>query len=237
MSNLRYYHGTDANFIVTSGQAIQLINEKHSKFEAFSIHFTPERLKELNDLYDQTTTIPSDNVFIDIQAKATSDVRIEHDKCCKFFQHSKFDIEMAFPNDKLVWNQFGFNDYEKARKSPRNMFMFLTDFDTMAVRYRDTLMSNGWADEKFEHVLEHQSKLKSAMNSQNDRMIERRRATERRMAILNNLYEKMALYFKAAQIIFEDDEDLLKRFKFPAPSPSSKSNDIEEDILEEETNN
>ncbi len=235
MSKLRYYHGTDANFIVTSGHSIQLINENHAKFEAFSIHFTQERLQELNDLYDRTMAITSDNVYIDIQAKATSDVKLEHDKCCKFFQHSKFDIEMAFPNDKLVWNQFGFNDYEKARKSPRNMFMFLTDFDTMAVRYRDTLMVNGWTEENFQGILEHQNSLKVAMNAQNDRMIERRRATENRMKELNKLYENMALYFKAAQIIFEDDEDLLKRFRFPAPGSATKSNDIEEEATSEET--
>lgn len=234
MSKLRFYHGTDANFIVTSGQSIQLINEKSASFESFSIHFTPERLKELNEKYDKTTTVPSDNVFIDIQAKATKDVKIEHDKCCKFFQHSKFDIEMAFPNDKLVWNQFGFNDYEKARKSPKNMFMFLTDFDTMAVRYKDKLTANGWNDDKFADILAYRKKLKTAMDTQNDRIIERSRATENRMIILNDLYEKLALYFKAAQIIFEGDEELLKRFKFPAPSHSSKPND-EEEILDEET--
>lgn len=237
MSNLRYFNGTDANFVVTSGQTIDLIQEKHSEFEAFSMHFTPERLKELIDLYDQIISIPSDNVFIDIQAKATNDVKIEHDKSCKFFQHSKFDIEMAFPNDKLVWNQFGFNDYEKARKSPRNMFMFLSDFDTMAVRYKDILTANGWTEEKFADILEHQNKLKAAMNSQNDSMIERRRATEDRVGKLNTVYEKMGTYFKAAQIIFDGDEDLLTQFRFPAPSPSSKSDDTEEEIISEETNN
>ena len=237
MSNLRYFNGTDANFVVTSGQTIDLIQEKHSEFEAFSMHFTAERLQELIDLYDQIISIPSDNVFIDIQAKATNDVKIEHDKSCKFFQHSKFDIEMAFPNDKLVWNQFGFNDYEKARKSPRNMFMFLSDFDTMAVRYKDILTANGWTEENFANVLDHQNNLKAAMNSQNDSMIERRRATEDRVGKLNTVYEKMGTYFKPAQIIFEADEELLKRFRFPAPNPSSKSNDTEEEILSEETNN
>jgi hypothetical protein len=237
MSKLRYYHGTDANFIVTTGHSIQLINEKHSDFEAFSIHFSPEGRQELNDLLDQASHIPTDNVFIDIQAKATNEVKIEHDKSCKFFQHSKFDIEMAFPNDKLVWNQFGFNDYEKARKSARNMFMFLIDFDMMATRYKDTLTTNGWDEAKFISILEHRDKLKTAMNSQNDSIVERRKATENRMIVLNNLYEKIALYFKAAQIIYDGDEDLLKRFKFPAPNPSAKADDIEEDILEEETNN
>lgn len=237
MSNLRYFHGTDANFIVSSGQTIELIQETQAEFAAFSIHFTPEKLRGLVDKYAEITSIPSDNVFIDIQAKATNDVKLQHDKSCKFFQHSKFDIEMAFPNDKLVWNQFGFNDYEKARKSPRDMFMFLSDFDTMAGRYKDILTANGWTEEKFANVLEHQNKLKAAMNSQNDSMIERRRATEDRVGKLNSVYEKMALYFKAAQIIFEEDEDLLKRFRFPAPSASSKSNDTEEEILSEETNN
>lgn len=237
MSNLRYYHGTDANFIVTSGQTIQLIQEKHAQFVAFSIHFTPEKLQELIDLYDQSTSIPSDNVFIDIQAKATNDVKIQHDISCKFFQHSKFDIEMAFPNDKLVWNQFGFNDYDKARKSPRNMFMFLTDFNTMAFRYKDILTVNGWTEEKFATILVHQNNLKAAMDNQNDRMIERSRATETRMTNLNNLYEKMAVYLKAAQIIFDEDENLLKLFRFPLQSSSSKSDDTEEDIIPEETNN
>ncbi len=234
MSKLRFYHGTDANFIVTSGQSIQLINEKRNSFESFSMHFTSERLENLNSQYDKATAVSSDNVFIDIQAKATRDVKIEHDKCCKFFQHSKFDIEMSFPDDKLVWNQFGFNDYEKARRSPKYMFMFLTDFDTMAVRYKDELTANGWTEEKFSNILVYRTNLKTAMDIQNDKIVERSRATENRMVILNDLYEKLALYFKAAQIIFEGDEDLLKRFKFPAPSSSPKSND-EEEILDEET--
>lgn len=235
MSKLRFYYGTDANFIISSGYSIQIINEKRSNFEAFSIHFTPGKLQELNDLYDQITTIPSDKVFINILAEASHDVKIEHDICCEFFQHSKIDIEMAFPNDELVWNQFGFNDYEKARKSPGNMFIFLTDFDTMAVRYKDTLLVNGWTEGKFATILEHRDKLKAAMNRQNNRILERRRATENRVEILNKLYEKLALYFKAAQIIFEENENLLKRFRFPIPSSLLRLNNIEEEVISEGT--
>jgi len=32
---------------------------------------------------------------------------------------------------------------------------------------------------------------------------------------LNNLYEKLGRYMKAAKIIFEENEEMLKWFKFP----------------------
>lgn len=237
MSQLRIYSGTDANFIVTTGHSIKLIKDKHSEFEAFSIHFSPERLQELLDLHTEVSNIPTDNVFIDIQAKSTDEVKNEHDQCCKFFQHSKFDIEMAFPNDKLLWNQFGFNDYDKARKSPRNMFMFLTDFDMMVLRYKDVLIANAWTEEKFAYILIRRNALKSKMDEQNDCMVERKQATERRMIKLNSLYEKLAVYFRAAHIIYDGDEELLKRFKFPSSTSSVKHPEDQEEVLPEETNN
>ncbi|MDQ2180822.1 hypothetical protein [Marinifilum sp. D714] len=238
MGQSRSYSGTDANFIIDSGQKINLIKEKHDDFMAFSPHFTSETLAELDSLYTKASNIPSDHTYIDIQAKATENVNKELAASGKFFQRCKFDIEMAFPNDKKVWNQFGFNDYEEARRSGKLMYLFLTDFDMIANKYKAELSANGWTEETFSAILAHRDKLKGFMDEQSDCILKRNRATEERTIALNALYEKLAIYFKAARIMYEDDPDLLKWFKFPAATPKAtkeeeEGSEVNEEIINE----
>lgn len=218
MGQARSYNGGDANFIFFSSQSINIIDDKHDEFIAFSPHFTAETLAELKSLFETASNIPSDNTYIDIQAKATENVNVELAAAGKFFQRCKFDIEMAFPNDKKVWNQFGFNDYDNARKSGKLMYLFLTDFDMIARKYKDPLVTSGWTDDTFAAILTHRDKLKGFMDEQSDCILKRNRATEERTVALNALYDKLAIYFKAARIMYEEDEELLKWFRFPAPS-------------------
>jgi hypothetical protein len=231
MSQARSYSGTDANFINFAGQGIGLITEKHEDFVQFTPIFNAESLSGLTTVYDEACNIPSDNTYIDIQAKATENVKLDLDACCKFFQRCKFDIEIAFPNDKKMWDQFGFNDYEEARRNPKFMYMFLTDLHMIAMRNAAPLVTMGWTDESFELILNHRDSLKLKMNTQSDSIMERSRATENRVLKLNNMYEKLAIYFKAARILYDGNEEILKWFKFPVAS-SSKPN--EETVAEQE---
>ncbi|WP_421917984.1 hypothetical protein [Marinifilum sp.] len=234
MSQTRAYSGSDANFIIFSGHRITILKEKHTDFESFSPHFTPETFSELENIFETASNIPSDNTYIDIQAKSTEDVMKQVNVCGKLFQRSKFDIEMAFPNDKKIWNQFGFNDYEEARRNPKLMYMFLTDFHMIANKYKATLTAKGWTEERFSNILDQRNKLKAYMDEQSDCILKRNRATEERMLALNKLYEKLSTYFKAAKSIYEDDEEFLKWFKFPTPS-SKASNEKPEDKKDELT--
>ncbi|WP_461632114.1 hypothetical protein [Labilibaculum euxinus] len=236
MTQSRSYYGTDANFISFSGPRIKLIEEKHNDFINFSPIFTPEGLTDLKAVYDEACNITSDNAYVDIQAKATENVKLDLDACCKFFQRCKFDIQMAFPNDKKMWDQFGFNDYEEARKSGKNMYMFLTDLHMVSVRNAEPLLKLGWTDESFSKILAHRDSLKANMILQSDCIMDRSRATDNRMLKLNNLHEKMAVYFKAARILYEDNEETLKWFKFPAASnskPNEETKDEQEIIVAE----
>lgn len=236
MNQTRSYYGSDANFIIFAGQRINIIKEKHADFTAFTPYFTTDTLAELESLYTTASNIPSDNTYIDIQAKATENVAIKLAVCCKFFQRCKFDIEMAFPNDKKVWNQFGFNDYDEARRSGKMMYMFLTDFHMIANRYKDELGAQGWVEENFTKILAHRDSLKEFMDEQSECILNRNHATEERMTALNNLYEKLSIYFKAARIMYEEDEELVKWFKFPAPNAkaSEEEPDETEEVIETE---
>jgi hypothetical protein len=233
MPHLRLYHGTDANFIAHSFDSIKVIEEKHTDFEAFSTYFTAENLTELKQLHTNASNIASDNVFVDIQTQATDKVKQENELCAKLFQRSKFDIEVIFPNDKFIWNQFGFNDYTKASRSHKQMYMFLTDFHMAAIRHKDALLANGWTEERIADILTHRDRLQEAMAEQSQKKLERRQATGQRMNILNDLYTKLSHYYKAAQIIFEDDENLLEYFKFPTATSTNKEEENEENLSEE----
>ncbi|PKQ65919.1 hypothetical protein BZG02_02640 [Labilibaculum filiforme] len=233
MTQSRSYYGSDANFINFASQRIKLIEEKHADFIGFSPIFTSEGFAELKTIYDEACNITSDNAYIDIQAKATENVKLDLDACCKFYQRCKFDIQMAFPNDKKMWDQFGFNDYEEARKSGKYMYMFLTDLHMVSTRNTAALQKIGWTEESFSQILTLRDKLKADMILQSDCIMDRSRATENRTNKLNSLYEKMAVYFKAARILYDSNEETLKWFKFPAQSSSKNESETEEEVLEQ----
>jgi len=218
----RIYNCSDAVFISFSSQSITLIEEEHAKFTAFSNHFTPETLTSVKELFQNAANIPSDKVYIDMQAKSTNNIKLKLEEAGKFYQRCKFDIEMAFPNDKNIWNQFGFNDYDEARKSARNMYMFYSDFQFMVNLHKEDLLAKNWTEETFTKIEDHKVSIKSLMDEQTKSMVDRGRATDQRIDALNSLHDKLAKYMKAAKFIYDGNEEMLKWFKFPVATTTEK---------------
>lgn len=215
MNHSRLYSCSDAVFMSWVSQSINLIKEEEERFTSFSVFFTPETLQEIVVLYTEANNIPSDKVYVDIQAQATENINICVEECAKFFQACKFEIENVFPNKKHIWNQFGFNDYEAARKSGRAMFMFYSDFILIANLHKAAMMESAWTEETFIKIADLKDKLKLNMDQQTKSRVDRGRATDERVVCLNNTYEKLAKYMKAAKIIYANNEEMLRWFKFP----------------------
>jgi hypothetical protein len=221
-TNSRLYNCSDTVFIPWASQTTNLVKKEHLKFEAFSAYFSPEKHKELQVLYEEAIGIPSDKVYIDIQAKATDNLNISVDEACKYYQACKFDIELIFPNDKHIWNQFGFNDYEVARRTARGVYMFFSDFKLIANLHKESLLEGGWTEEHFTKIQDYQDKIKLYMDQQTECVVKRGNATDRRIQTLNKMYEKLSKYLKAAKIIFAENEEMLKWFKFPVSAGGRK---------------
>ncbi|WP_321298452.1 hypothetical protein [Marinifilum fragile] len=235
-STTRLYNCSDAVFVSFSSQIISILEQEHSKFESFSTYFKPESLQLIKDQYNAASSIPSDKVHIDIQAKSTDNINKEVDECAKLYQRCKFDIELVFPNDKNIWNQFGFNDYLDARKSAKNMYMFYSDFQFMVNLHKEELMKIAWTEDIFAKIDERKNNLKALMNAQTKSMVERGRATEQRVTTLNVLYESLAKYVKAAKYIYEGNDEMLKWFKFPVTANGKKEETTEEGVTDEQNN-
>ncbi|WP_321316725.1 hypothetical protein [Labilibaculum sp.] len=233
MNDSRFYHCSDAVFISWASNFINLIKEEQAKFSVFSVYFTPERIAEIEVLFNEANNIPSDKVYIDIQAEATAAVNSCVEKCAKFFQACKFDIEMVFANKKHIWNQFGFNDYEEARKSGRNMFMFYSDFLLIANLHKEALLKGAWKEETYLKIADYKDSLKIYMDQQTKCRVDRSRAADERVVSLNKLYEMLSMYQKAAKIIYIDNEEMLKWFKFPV-TVNGKKEEAEVPLVEAE---
>ena len=228
MNHSRLYSCSDAVFISWVSQSLNLIVEEQPRFVAFSGIFTPERIQEIKVLTDEASSIPSDKVYIDIQAQATENVTTSVEECAKFFQSCKFDIENVFPNKKHIWNQFGFNDYVAARKSGRAMYMFYSDFILITNLHKAAMTESTWTEDTFIKIADLKDSLKLNMDHQIKCKVDRGRATDDRIETLNKIYEMLSKYMKAAKIIYANNEEMLRWFKFPvARNTKSESEELE----------
>lgn len=233
MNLSRLYNCSDTVFMPWVSQRINLIKEEQGEFSSFSIYFTPEKIQEIEILYDEAINIPSDKVYIDIQAQATENINTCVEECGKFYQACKFDIENVFPNKKHIWNQFGFNDYETARKSGRGMYMFYSDFILIANLHKVEMTETTWNDETYKKICDLKDKLKMNMDHQTKCRIDRGKATDERVETLNKIYDLLSKYMKAAKIIYADNDEMLKWFKFPTSYKNSKEEATELETFEE----
>ena len=232
MIHTRLYNCSDAVFMSWVSQRINLIREEKERFSEFSVYFTDEKISEIEALYADAMNIPSDKVYVDIQAQATENINNCVEECGRFYQACKFEIETVFPNKKHIWNQFGFNDYEAARKSGRAMFMFYSDFLLIANLHKAEMTKSAWTEETYTRIAELKDKLKMLMDQQMKSRVDRGKATDERVVCLNNIYENLARYMKAAKIIYANNEEMLRWFKFPV---GKNTKDKMDDLSEQET--
>ena len=188
----------------------------------FSAYFTPEKIKEIEVLLAEANNIPSDKMYVDIQAQATENIITVVENCAKFFQACKFEIETVFSNKKHIWNQFGFNDYEAARKSSRAMSMFYSDFIFIANLHKEEMSESIWSEETYKKIAVLKDALMLSMDQLTKCKDERGKAADERIVTLNKIYDMLSKYMKAAKIIYTDNEEMLRWFKFPTSNKTSK---------------
>lgn len=219
---------SNAEALIFIGDTIANLKKDFDGFKSFTPVFNQEYVDSLVGDYNDVMKFSSDNVLIDEQAQATAEVNDQLEACRKFFQKMKFYIELAFPKSQQIWNQFGYNDYEEARKSAKPMLIFMNDLELMSNKYSDKLNNQSFDKSKIEEITILKNKLRDAINWQTNKKHERSDTAFKRNQKLNLIYEKLGLVFKAAKIIYENDSQKLELYKFPAPKVK-KDNKILDD--------
>ena len=101
----------------------------------FPITFKTDFLTEI----DAARAVAKDMVVVDEQVEETEEVKGKHKECAAYFQDMKPVIEATFPNNKAVWNQFGYNDYKGASRYQGRMIQFMEMLHMTAEKYKESL--------------------------------------------------------------------------------------------------
>ena len=134
---IRSYQMADDDMFQFTGTMIGLFEGDKAAFIAYDPDFSdPFQANWQADL-ETAEAVPKDEAIVDEQTGLTAKVEALMDQCRHKFQSSKFFIEKAFPNNGPVQNEFGYDDYDKVRKSQPKMVSFMENFHRVAEKYKD----------------------------------------------------------------------------------------------------
>jgi len=167
----------------------------------FSSPFETDWLNEITAAEGEA----ADNNILTQQTALTADVTKWMEESKKIFQSSKYHIEQAFPKNTAVQNEFGYKDYEKARKAQDKMIQFMNQFYKTAVKYAAQLIAKGYTQAKIDEI----SSIKTALDESNQKQEafkkDRPVFTQERTGKMNTAWNRMQDVCNAAKYVYPDN--------------------------------
>lgn len=223
----RTYNLADAELFSFATGMIAELQQNIGDFSELSPKFSISFISEFRTKYDEAFAIPSDDVMIDRQAKASADVEEHMALCRKKYNQLKFFVEEAFPKQEQIRNEFGFNDYAKARAKEDEMQLFLRNFVVAARNHSKELEAVYFGESKIIEIEELRKELESLTTAKRQAKTKRNQATYERVNKLNALHEIMRTVEKASAIIYENNPTKHAPFSIPTSTSSSQNKNVE----------
>lgn len=223
--NDRAFNLNDATLQQHGSTVAKTLPQDADMFKAFDSTFAEDYPGLIDACLADVQSIKTDMVVIDEMSEKTEAVNNAMAECNTAFRTIKFFVAKAFPDNKAVQNQFGFNDIRKLRNNQTGMVVFMGDFIKVVSSYRNQLIAEGCSTELIDSLPLLHNKLKEAKTAQEMFKKERGIITQERVEKLNELYDLLAPISEMAQIIFADDEARLARYLMPRPKSSTNSED------------
>ncbi|MBN1634256.1 MAG: hypothetical protein JW917_08845 [Ignavibacteria bacterium] len=201
----------------------------HSQYEAdeadFSawnaVMFPPAFKSDFKDKIDAARAYIRDNVVVDEQVEETVEVGEKLKECGNYFQAMKPVIESTFPNKPAIWNQFGFNDYEKARRSQGKMILFMEMLYETSEKYKTELIANGFTQLKIDAIETLKEELRAEQIEQEVAKKQRPVKTQERVTLMNAVWVEMLKINKASKAVYQGNYAKLNEYELPAGSGGS----------------
>lgn len=171
--------------------------------------------------------VPSDEALVDAQEGLTRDVEQLMEDSRHKFQDSKRFIEKAFPDNKPVHNEFGYDNYDTARQVQTKMIFFMENFHRVAEKYKTQLIAQNYTQAHIDEIETLHDQLHDANEEQEGAKEGRPVVTQDRIITLNKPWDTTVDVSRAAKAIFHDDAAKFKSYLLPA-----SENGNEPDVLQ-----
>lgn len=192
----------------------QFINDK-ADFVAYDPDFDDPFEPDWQAAIVAAEQIPTDEALVDQLQGLTQTVEEKMDDCRHKFQSAKRFIEKAFPNNEPVHNEFGYDNYDSARKSQTSMIQFMENFHRVAENYKTQLIAQNYTQMHIDEIETLRDELHSANEQQEAFKGGRPVLTQDRIITLNTSWNITVDVCRAGKDIFHDNPAKYESYLLP----------------------
>lgn len=222
----RKFEVTDPEMILAAEVMKEFFHEDKGEFIAFDADFTDPFEDDWQTAIDAATVQPDDETIVDQISQKTAEVEAAMRTCTDKYQATKYFIEKAFPGNRAVWNEFGYNDYAVASRSQSKLHIFMIKFHSIAEKYHTQLIAAGYLQAKIDEIETFANLLKDKNVSQEVEKGGRYVATQDRITVMNACWEPMAAVAKAGKAIYYNNYAKFQHYILPASDENSEALNI-----------
>lgn len=219
---IRKYKVSDPYMLSFNKTKLGYFTDDQAAFSGFDADFTTPFETNWAGVIEAAELIPTDETLKDQLQQLTALVEEAAEKCRTKFQHSKYFIEKAFPDSPAVRNEFGFDDYDKARRTQLGTLQFMRTFFATATKYAVELDAVGYNAAAVAEIDVLRADLDKANNDQEKFKGTRTLKTEERIIAMNKAWDVMVQVCKAGKIIFAADPAKYQLYLLPASSETGQ---------------
>lgn len=230
----RTYQNSDAEMTETARVIHGLMVADLAKFTAFDSTIAAPYAALFLTAIDNADRVLADSAVIDMQVQKTNAIQDAMEKSKGIYADVKYFAQKAFPTSIATQNEFGINDYERARKSPTQMIQFLDEMHRACVKYQPQLVAKGFSAAAIAEIQTIRTKLRTTNTDQGVFKKQRPTLTADRITILNNCYAYITEVNAAAQRVYKDDFAKRNQFVYRT-SPADTTVDFNGEVAASST--
>jgi hypothetical protein len=215
----------DADMMQVAEKTREAFIQDNADFQAFDPDFKDPYAANWQAEIDAAKASPTDDVIIDSMAGFTTATEDVMKLCRDAYQKMKFFIEKAFPEKPHVWNEFGYNDYDRKRKSQPLMIEFMRDLYATAQKYSVELIAKNFTQAKIDEVGALYQQLNASDTSQEAYKGTREVLTQDRVILLNKVWTTTVNVCRAGKLIYMNNYAKYQQYVLPGDSTTPDEED------------
>lgn len=202
----RTYEGSDNYMVQTSLTLHGLLTADLADFTAFDGDIDAGFLADWLAAIQAADGVVRDQVVQDVIEGQTSAVLAKMELCRKKYNEVKYFAGKAFPGNKPVMDEFGTEDYPKARNRQGKLIELMGILHKAADKYKVQLIAQAYSQPRIDEILTLRNELQAANTDQDVAIKGRPVLSNERVQVLNSAYKFTAQVCEVAQLIYADNQ-------------------------------
>lgn len=216
----------DSDFLEFADLIVGLAREDKPRLTAVSPELSDNALADIEKNIEIARRTITDDVIIDRMASRSASVYEAMDAAVEIFRQIRFYVSKAFKDKPTVQNEFGLNDFDKAKVSQPKMITFLANLEEVCKEYEAQLLAVACPKSLIESIGPAYMTLLEANKKQELYKRKRITLTAERIARYNEVFDSLQPIIETAKFVFDSDKTRQKLYMPYAGSSEERKSRI-----------